>query len=298
MQDFPLVTVVCMCYNHAPFVVACLNSVLFQTYPHIELIIVDDCSTDQSVAVIQNWLVDYPKIKFIKNEKNIGCTRSFNKAVAFAEGDYLIDLAADDLLQPCCVALQIKKFQTSKYDNLGIVYGNVALIDANGQFLSYFYEVDEHLKRVVKAPTGLLYKELVAGDQNVMCSVSGMVKRSVFDALHGYDEQLQYEDLDFWIRVSRDYNIDFIDAILVQKRVLQHSLGAQFVIPKNNLSDSTYLILQKTFQLNRNKSEHRHLQKRVHYEIVAQYKISNWALMLRYVVLRIKIEMKVFINIY
>lgn len=61
-----------------------------------------------------------------------------------------------------------------------------------------------------------------------------MVKKTVFDHLEGYDESLVYEDLDFWIRASRIYDFDFIDEVLIQKRVVANSLGS-FFFKKNDL---------------------------------------------------------------
>src|ERR1700749_5034941 len=98
MQNKSLVTVICLCYNHENFVTESLFSVMNQDYAFVELIIVDDCSTDNSKNIIKKWLLDYPEVRFISNEINLGNTKSFNKALQFAKGDYIIDLAADDVL--------------------------------------------------------------------------------------------------------------------------------------------------------------------------------------------------------
>ena len=127
MQNFPLVSVICLSYNHEAYVVEALNSVLNQTYPNIELLIADDCSNDKSVTIIQNWLKHHPKVHFIANEENIGNTKTFNKLAKIAKGDYIIDLAADDLLLPNGIQIQVDAFQKSKFKNIGVVYGNAAL---------------------------------------------------------------------------------------------------------------------------------------------------------------------------
>ena len=110
MQENPLVTVICSCYNHENFVIESLNSVINQDYKNIELIIIDDFSSDNSKKTIKNWLLNYPEITFIANENNLGITKSFNNALKSAKGKYIIDLAADDILIPNCVDLQLKKF--------------------------------------------------------------------------------------------------------------------------------------------------------------------------------------------
>lgn len=113
MQNSPLVTVICLCYNHEKFVVEALNSVLNQNYQNIELIITDDCSNDNSKKVITDWLQDYPAVQFISSKINLGNTKTFNKALQFSKGEYIIDLAADDVLLKDCVERQINAFLNS-----------------------------------------------------------------------------------------------------------------------------------------------------------------------------------------
>lgn len=290
MQDNPLVTVICLCYNHQDYVLKSLNSVLNQNYSAIELIVLDDFSTDNSKTVIETWLVDHPEIQFLANETNLGNTKSFNKALKLAKGEYIIDLASDDILLPNCVALQINAFKISRYDNLGIVYGNVELITENGKFDSYYLPVDTSKKTIKKRVTGDIYLSVLSGG-NSICSVSSMVKKAVFDNLQGYDETLAYEDLDFWIRASRIYKFDFIDEILIQKRIVTNSLGTYF-LKKNDsrakkINHSTYFILKKTIQLNRTKLEDLAIQKRVHYDIIHTAKVRDYKLFCKYIGLRI-----------
>jgi len=290
MPNNQLVTVICLCYNQEDYVVECLNSVLNQSYPFIELIIADDCSTDNSKKTIIKWLEKNPEIQFISNETNLGNTKSFNKALEFAKGKYIIDLAADDVLLPECVASQIRAFNTSSFKNLGVVYGNAELISENGSFNSYYFPVNAQKKVIQKRITGDVY-ENVLSDFYSMCSVSAMIKKSVLDHLGGYDESLAYEDLDFWIRASRMYEFDFIDEPVMQKRIVTHSLATNFYKKNDNrakkISHSTYLILKKGIQLNRSKKEDLAIQKRIHNEIMHCLKNRNYGLVLKNFELRI-----------
>ncbi|WP_278009104.1 glycosyltransferase family 2 protein [Flavobacterium gyeonganense] len=114
MQNLPLVSIICLCYNHEQFVVESLNSVLNQNYENIELIIADDCSTDNSKQVIQEWLKNHAGVTFVSNETNLGNTKTFNKVLQLAKGDYIIDLATDDILLTDCVEKQINTFLNSE----------------------------------------------------------------------------------------------------------------------------------------------------------------------------------------
>ncbi|MFD1603133.1 glycosyltransferase [Flavobacterium artemisiae] len=296
MQHKPLVTVICLCYNHERFVVESLNSVLNQDYPFIELIVVDDFSTDYSVETIQNWRMDYPEIQFIINEKNLGSTKSFNKALKKAKGDFIIDLACDDILLPNCISHQIKAFEESSFKNLGIVYGNAELITETGQHSSYYFPVNSNKKTIEERKTGDIYLSVISGG-NSICSVSSMVKRTVFEDLKGYDENLAYEDLDLWIRASREYEVDYIDEILMQKRISEASLGTHFYLKNDSRSKkinySTYLIIKKAIRLNRTKIEHKAILKRMHFEMILAYKTGNFKLLLNYIFLEIKQRLRI-----
>lgn len=299
MQHKSLVTIICLCYNQEKYVVESLFSAINQDYPFIEVIVVDDFSTDNSKEVIQKWLVDYSEIQFIANETNLGSTKSFNKALKLAKGEYIIDLACDDILLPNCVSLQLKAFEASPFKNLGVVYGNAELINEKGDFYFYYFPVDSHKKTIEKRATGDIYLSVISGG-NSICSVSSMVKKSVFDALNGYDENLAYEDLDLWIRASRVYDFDYIDEILIKKRISTTSFGTHFFIKNDarskRINYSTYLIIQKAIALNRYKTEHKAILKRMHFDMILAFKTSDYKLFFKYLLLEIKQRFRIILS--
>ncbi len=291
MQENICVTVICSCFNHEKFVNESIKSVLNQPYKNIQLIVIDDFSSDASVSTIQEFINNFPEILFIKNNCNLGITKSFNNAVKQAKGDYIIDLAADDVLLPNCIESQLNAFKTSQFENLAIVYGNAELISEKGTHISYYFDVNSNLKTTSKIIDGDMYSQIIS-EKTILCSVASMVKKSVFDDLNGYDVNLSYEDFDFWIRVSRNYNIDFIDAVLVQKRIVSNSLHTNFFKPNNKHGYSTNLILKKAFSLNKNKEENRILLKRINFEIKTAIKTKNYSLAIMNIILRIQVGLK------
>jgi glycosyltransferase involved in cell wall biosynthesis len=291
MQEDIWVTVICSSFNHEKYVAESLESVLHQTYKNVQLIVVDDFSNDNSIAVIEDFIKEYPEIIFIKNSINLGLTKSFNHAMKLAKGQYFIDLAADDVLLPDCIEIQLQTFKTSQLNNLAVVYGNAELISENGTHIAYYFDVDSQNKTIEKRPSGDIYAEVIS-IKTVICSVSSMVKKSVFDQLNGYDENLSYEDFDFWIRVSRKYNIEFVDAILIQKRLIPNSLHANFFKSKNMHGYSTYQISKKAFNLNQNKKENQILLGRIYLEIKIAIKTTNYILALKNFILLINVGLK------
>ena len=289
MQNFPLVSVICLCYNHEEYVVEALNSVINQAYPNIELLIADDFSSDNSVSVIKSWLESHPDITFITNKTNLGNTKTFNTLAKIATGEYIIDLAADDILLPNCVEKQVTTFQNSGYKKLGIVYGNLIEIEGNGNFLRNYYTNEDEPK------SGDIYK-MVIGRTTQICSVSSMIKKSVLEKLDFYDENLDYEDLDLWIRVSRNFEFEYIPEVLTKKRVLSNSLSSHFLFKNNSktkkLNTSTLKILIKAYKLNQSKEEHKALLGRIRFEMYKFIKARNFILLFKLLVLEIKVRIK------
>lgn len=291
MSEAVLVTVICSCYNHKNFVVESLQSVLNQTFKNIQIIVVDDSSTDDSVKEIEKFIKNYPEIFFIKNKTNLGLTKSVTNALNYAKGAFFIDLAADDILTTKCIEIQVNTFKNSSFKNLALVYGNAELITEEGKHSSYYFEVNASLKAKTKRPSGDIYCNVISLETTI-CSVSSMYNKEIFDQLNGYDITLSYEDLDYWIRASRDFNIEYVDEILVQKRILSNSLQTTLYVKNNKTSYSTLAILRKAHRLNKNKKEHLVLIERVNFEILNSYRTSNYILMLKNMYLRFQIGLK------
>lgn len=284
----PLVTIVCSCYNHQDYVCKTLDSVMNQSYANIELIVVDDKSSDNSVEVIQAWLKKHPKVTFIQNSENLGITKSFNNAMKFAKGTYYMDLAADDILLPNCVDVLVTVYE--KNSDAGIVFSNAEMIDYKDEFLHVYFDKERSSKIEQVIKQGNYYENLLR-KSDVICSVSAMYKRSVFKDMSGYDERLYFEDLDFWLRVSRKYSVVFTNQILVQKRYLENSLEHAFFVKSHhtqNLYRSLYLVFEKAYHLNLQKSEFKALISRI-------YKQSKWAIRtfnVKYIFLYFKLFVK------
>lgn len=292
MAQNPLVTLICICYNHEPFVLESLDSVISQSYKNIQIIIVDDASTDNSVKEIEKWLVNKSNITFIKNKINVGNTISFNKALKLVEGDFIIDLATDDVLLHNTIATQIDAFKTN--EQKALVFGNAELINEQGNFLSYYFDVDTQKCVKDKSLHTINYIHILKGG-NCMCSVSAMIRTTILKELGGFDENLFYEDLDVWLRITRKYPIHFIDTPLIKKRLVSQSQSSFFY--QNNayskkINTSTFIVLEKAFKMNSNKQENKALLKRIHHEIVHNFELKNYNLLMKNLILKLKVHLK------
>lgn len=122
-----LVSIIMPSYNTALYIEETIQSVLNQTYPNWELIIVDDCSTDNTDEVLEK--IKDPRIHYLKNEKNSGAAVSRNKALRKAKGQWIAFLDSDDLWMPNKLEKQIRFMEENGY---AFSYTNYEEIDVNG----------------------------------------------------------------------------------------------------------------------------------------------------------------------
>ena len=272
----PLVTVICVCYNQGRFVREALLSVTNQTYPHVELIIVDDGSTDDSVARINAFLAEFPGATFIPLPVNRGVCGAFNQGFRRSKGDFIIDLAADDVLLPGRVARQVEAFGRLD-DAWGVVFTDAGLIDEASRPIGPFYprHPDGTLRQPV--PSGDVYRHVLGG--YFICTPTMMSRRAVYEALGGYDETLSYEDFDFWVRSARSYGYFFLDEVLTLKRRVAGSNSTQFYNRRHNLHlASTLAVCRKAYGLNRTPAEHQALARSVRYHLRQALFTENFGL--------------------
>ncbi len=264
MNTQPLVSIICLCYNHKPFIEEAVISALKQSYNNLEIIVVDDFSTDGSQDVIQSLSAKYPEIKVLLLDRNYGNTVAFNRGFELANGSFIIDLATDDVLYPKRVEVGVREFINSE-DNMGVHFTNAQLIDKNSEVIRTFYEVDGIGHAKTSPPAGDIYIELI--QRFFICPPTMMYRRDVIERLNGYDETLHYEDFDFWIRSSRLFHYLYTDQVLVKRRILPYShSSSQFKIGSRHMI-STYKVCQKIKALNRTEAENRALKKRIRYEM-------------------------------
>lgn len=220
MPSFPLVSIVAINYNNSAYLKETLDSIAAQTYPHIELIVVDDCSTDNSVALIDGWLKGYTgKYKFITHEVNKGVCAACNSGLENAAGKYFSLIATDDAMYPDKTSVQVELLESMPEKVAGI-YSDADVMDGQGKPIEGGF-IRRH-RQFDKIPSGNIYNVLL--EKNFIPAMTIMLRKSVVDELGGYDESLIYEDYDMWLRIARSYEIRYSDYVSCRYRVHQGSL--------------------------------------------------------------------------
>ena len=269
----PLVTIIALSYNHAPYIKESLQSVFDQTYTHWELIILDDASSDESVKVIHDCIAGRHDIKVIAHKSNHGNCKSFNEALKHAKGEYVIDLALDDVFTKDRLEKQVKKLE-HKGHAYACCFTDATYINQEGKHLHNHYKRDKEGKLLSVVPKGDVYTDVVS--HYFICPTTLMIRKSVLCEIGGYDESLAYEDFDLWVRVSRIYKFAYIDEILSYKRVLSKSLSVRFKSKQYpEMARSTLKICRKAAWLNRDELEKKALLKRIVYEMREALRIGH-----------------------
>ncbi|RJE72073.1 glycosyltransferase [Reichenbachiella sp. MSK19-1] len=255
----PLVSVICLCYNQARFVLETLESVVAQDYALVEMIIVDDASEDGSKELIDGFLERYPDVPYVDIKFNVGNTTAFNQGLKLATGKYVIDLACDDLLVPNRISEQVEFFEEQS-ENVGVIYSDAVYISEKGKETKRHFQSGQY-----EAYEGDVYLKLI--DTYFVPPPTMMIRKYVLDHLGGYDKELAYEDFDFWIRSSRDWGYAYQDQVLTRIRRVKNSHSDTLYKYEDKKVASTVLVCQKIRKLNRSELEDEALARRLRYEI-------------------------------
>jgi glycosyltransferase involved in cell wall biosynthesis len=134
-MDDPLVTIVITSYNYGEYVADAIRSALAQTYPNIEVLVLDNASTDNSVEIIRTFTGD-KRLRLIAREQNVGIQRNHNDGIDEARGEFVVFLSADDMMFPSLVSDIMA--ERRKRPNVDLVYASVLIMDKSGNVHGYF----------------------------------------------------------------------------------------------------------------------------------------------------------------
>ncbi len=197
-----LVSVIVPVYNRASLVSKTLDSILAQTWQGLEIITVNDGSSDNSLAVLQRYAAKYPGVVRVVDQPNSGQVKARNAGIRQARGSFIAFLDSDDTWAPEKLALQLPLFR----NGVGLVYCGINEVST------------EHtLIKTVPCETGMrgdIHRQLLI--RNRMTGGTVVVTRQALERVGLFDETLQAaENWDLWIRIAQEFQVDYVNRPLV-----------------------------------------------------------------------------------
>ncbi len=200
----PTVSVLMPVYNAAPFLKDAIESVLNQSFESIEFIIIDDCSTDGSCAVLEEYARRDPRVRIVRNPRNMGIVYSLNKGIGVCRGDYIARMDADDISLKDRISLQVAALEADR--EIAALGTALTYIDSSGRDLGIMRRCS--LKSSYLSGTPLLHPTV-------------MLRRGILER-YGlrYLERYRYaEDYYLWLQLARVGKLSAIDSVLFQYRI-------------------------------------------------------------------------------
>jgi glycosyltransferase involved in cell wall biosynthesis len=214
-EEIPLVSVIVPAFNHEAFVTEALDSIRDAGYAHLEIVLIDDGSTDGTWDRVSRWRDANPTITCIaKRQANAGVGRTLNRLIEEASGQFVAPLASDDRLVPGGIKTRVAFLRGNP--QYKAVFGDCRVIDSNGVVLS------EHgtgagyagsRTRLLMDPAGEIVKHWAVPGPVLL------VDRRAIGLVGGYDETLLPEDWDLFLRLAARNEIAYVDEVVAEYRL-------------------------------------------------------------------------------
>ncbi len=214
----PLISVVIPCYNAQAYLAEAIESALNQSYTHIEILILDDGSTDDSPRIAKSYKNENRLIYL--HQENSGLSSARNLGIRHSSGKYIALLDADDRWEPYKLSRQMETFQTAP--SCGMVFTDYSTFDSQGLRDSR-RNADHH--------AGIVEYSQLLSRSNFIYPSTVLIRRSVFDVCGSFDESLRsIEDYDMWLRIAQKFKVRGIREPLTAIRIHEHNMSGNIPV--------------------------------------------------------------------
>jgi len=198
----PLISVILPTYNRANLLANSIQSVLTQTFHQLELLIIDDNSSDCTKKIVQKFQKKDERVIYIKINNNIGAAAARNVGINNSKGKFIAFQDSDDIWKKDKLQKQFQVFQA--YPQTGVVYSRYKIFKNNKVLIR---PKDSNLIQ------GKIHIYLLQGN---FIPIHSLIRREILIKFKGFDESLpRFQDWDLWLKISKDYNFSFTRQILV-----------------------------------------------------------------------------------
>ncbi len=226
-RDFGLVSVIMAAYNAEKTIEQSINSVLNQTYPDVELLVVDDYSQDRTVKLVENIMARDNRVRLIYNKENSGVSYTRKHGLEEAKGAWIAILDSDDIWAPEKLEKQII---LQKKMNADLLFTGSAFMDSDGQPIDWY----------LHAPSEVTYRHLLK--QNVLSNSSSLVRKELYEKHYAVGDGM-HEDFAVWLGIlkegKRAYGVD--EPLLTYRIAKSSKSGNKIKAAKMNWNTYRYI---------------------------------------------------------
>ena len=226
-RDFGLVSVIMAAYNAEKTIEQAINSVLNQTYPAVELLVVDDYSQDRTVKLVENIMARDNRVRLIYNKENSGVSYTRKHGLEEAKGAWIAILDSDDIWAPEKLEKQII---LQKKMNADLLFTGSAFMDSDGQPIDWY----------LHAPSEVTYRHLLK--QNVLSNSSSLVRKELYEKYYAVGDGM-HEDFAVWLGILKEgkkaYGVD--EPLLTYRIAKSSKSGNKIKAAKMNWNTYRYI---------------------------------------------------------
>lgn len=214
VSTLPLVSIIVPVFNGEQYLRESLDSIIAQTYPRTEVLVMDDASTDDTPQIIASY---EDQVIYYRQPKNRGIYGNMNDGIAKARGEYIAFYHADDIYHPRIVEREVEFLQ--HHPKAGAVFCQAAFIDSNGHEFGRF-KVQPELRGGQPLYYHVIFNALLSYKNRLLICPSSMVPTLVYRDIGVYRDKefLNSSDLEMWLRIARKYPIGILEEYLLQYR--------------------------------------------------------------------------------
>jgi len=213
-REESLVSIIVPLYNHQNYVEKCLGSMAQEGHNNIEVIVLDDGSTDDSYHIVKKWRDNNSNIfkSFVlERQENIGFTKTLNRLLKMSHGDFIVLIASDDYLLPGGIEARLNALKA--HPKWLAVFGDCRVVDEHENVL-YESGIFDFYKKERTRREALFNEKLIGAELALRWSVPGpvfMMKREAMDVVGYYNESYIVEDYDYYLRLLNRYALGYVD---------------------------------------------------------------------------------------
>ncbi len=226
-RDFGLVSVIMAAYNAEKTIEQSINSVLNQTYPDVELLVVDDYSQDRTVKLVENIMARDNRVRLIYNKENSGVSYTRKHGLEEAKGAWIAILDSDDIWAPEKLEKQII---LQKKMNADLLFTGSAFMDSDGQPIDWY----------LHAPSEVTYRHLLK--QNILSNSSSLVRKELYEKHYAVGDGM-HEDFAVWLGILKEgkkaYGVD--EPLLTYRIAKSSKSGNKIKAAKMNWNTYRYI---------------------------------------------------------